>query len=248
MGKPQTKVLVLGGLAIFFGLLLFLATTSAGLQSAYAASFKYRVPPYSNPWSNLNNSCSGSPNAGDYRCAYSNTSGEARLLTRSYAYPMEAQARHNGDPPVANPDMYITQYRNLYFYSLLHGKFLLQTHTEPCCLPASAEMRYGGWTALKRPADGVWLKDYYFYVYKKKDCPGSCGSTTYTIPSTNVVFVKGYNAGHYSIASLFDAFSWTIADPPNNFPFGKVDAYTTSQGRAMYSDQLAIQWCDSGSC
>ncbi len=32
-------------------------------------------------------------------------------------------ARHNVDPPVANPLMTTTLYKNLYFYSLLHGKF-----------------------------------------------------------------------------------------------------------------------------
>lgn len=101
---------------------------------------------------------------------------------------------------------------------------------------------------MLRTADNTWVKDYYFYVYKKKECPGSCGATTYTIPSTNVIFVKGYNAGRYSIASLFDSYAWGMIGDEQTAIYGLVDAYTTSQGRAMYSDQLAIQWCDGGTC
>jgi hypothetical protein len=222
--------------------------TSTGLQNAFAASFKYRVPPYSYPWSTPSNSCSGDPSYGNYRCGYSDTSGKARVYSRSFGLSLLAGARHNADPPVANPDMYITSYKNLYFYSLVHGKFLISTPSAPCCLVSGGEERHGGWTAVKRAADGVWIKDYYFYAYKKKECPGSCGSTTYTIPSTNVIFVKGYNAGHYSIGSLFDAYAWGMVGDEQTWVYGTVDAYTTSQSRAMYSDQLAIQWCDSGTC
>ncbi|AFU59203.1 hypothetical protein Ngar_c22730 [Candidatus Nitrososphaera gargensis Ga9.2] len=115
--------------------------------------------------------------------------------------------------------MTTTLYKNLYFYSLLHGKFKIIADEAD----EGGEMRYGGWTALKRPADGVWVKDYCFYTYKSKDCGSSCGSTVYTIPSTNVIFVKGYNAGSYSIVvkgynagsysigSLFDAYAWVIS-------------------------------------
>ncbi len=103
--------------------------------------------------------------------------------------------------------MTTTLYKNLYFYSLLHGKFKIIADEAD----EGGEMRYGGWTALKRPADGVWVKDYCFYTYKSKDCGSSCGSTVYTIPSTNVIFVKGYNAGSYSIGSLFDAYAWVIS-------------------------------------
>lgn len=108
---------------------------------------------------------------------------------------------------------------------------------------------------MQRPADGAWIKDYYFYVYKKNECLGSqgsgCGtSDQYTISSqnpVNVIFIKGYNAGHYSIASLFTAISWGYTDS-GGWVTGIADAHTSSQNREMHSDLLAIEWCDGGTC
>lgn len=118
----------------------------------------------------------------------------------------------------------------------MDGKFNLSC--VGCGGLTTEEMRYGGWTALKRPADGVWVKDYYFYV--SQSSPG-----TYTLSNIAVSFIKGYNAGSYSMGTLFDGIAG--GDGSAGF-YGTVDIYTSSSGYGFTSSQLSIQWCDSGTC
>jgi hypothetical protein len=149
------------------------------------------------------------------------------------------KGEHNLNQPVSNPSLTISQYRNMYYFSLLNGKFKIDA-SDPA---GTGEMRYGGWTTKFRDADSTWVKGYYFYAYKNKGA-GS-GTTTYTLPNTNVYFIKGEQAGKYGIGSLFHATAGGYFETGSA---GIVDAFTTSSGYGMTSKQLAVQWCDSGTC
>lgn len=89
-----------------------------------------------------------------------------------------------------------------------------------------------------RTADQTWVKNYIFYVTRSN-------AGTYTIPDTTIVFVKGEQAGSYGIGSFFGATASGYFELGSE---GEVDAYTTSLGYGFKSIQLAIEWCDDGTC
>lgn len=210
----------------------------SGIQSpANGADFKWREPPYSNLWSNPWQGCVEIGLNTKY-CARANSAdGTARLFIRSpnnLALDF-VQARHNVDPPVWQPFININQYRNLYFNSLMDGKFAIDR--QGFGYQTTAEMRYGGWTTIYRTADATWVKDYYFYV--AEDAEGE-----HNIDNTNVIFIKGKFAGKYGMGSLFDG----VAGGDGTGLVGIVKAWDTSLGYGFRSWMLAIEWCDDGSC
>lgn len=225
--------------AILSSIVLVLATVSASLQQAYASSFVFREPPYANKYASPNGTCQ---QAGEYlKCATASyTSGTARIYSHfNGGYQFDwSEASHNVNPPVANPLMSINQFRNLYFHSAMDDKFLIAE--DPEFGQTGGEMRYGGWTAFKRPADGVWVKHVQFWV--SKSTPG-----VYDITNTDVTYVKGYNAGQYSMGSSFVALAWGWISETET-AFGTADAWSTTPGYGFESWMLAIEWCDGGVC
>jgi len=226
--KSQLAATTFFSVAILVGALMSVVELS---KPAYAGQFVYRVPPYSDGWSNPSNTCVNTLYA-NY-CAAANTGGLARAyVLNANTFYVYARAEHNVNPPQSNPHVTVTtpNYVNVEYDSLMHGKFKISNQLHA----TNARMQLGGWATIFRAADQTWIKDRSFYIEYNTDVQGN---GVYTIPSTNVYTLLSKTQGQYGIGSYF----WGIAIGDHTVG-GLVDAYTTSSGYAMYSDQLSMQW------
>jgi hypothetical protein len=147
--------------------------------------------------------------------------------------------------------MQILQERTIYFTHAMDGKFEIAESAEG----TGGDMRYGGWTAWKRQADGVWLRDVQFHCHYT--AIGLHIFTNVWCTHKQMYFPDfGTGRAELSMGTSFEAqgtgYPVCIDPPPSGdcsiwvYNYGLVHAWYPDYG--FTSRQLIMEWCDGGTC